>query len=225
MAGKKGSSSGGMGRDHRRQLLEELRLLRQVERSFESLSSTASRSQRAVSTQISEAFRAISKMDHQVSDLTGGVLSRMQALTRHFEGFSSHLLNQAMDLVNNMISTIMSAFGGGGGGFWGFLGGLFSFLPFLQEGGLVRGTERGLPAVIGERFTDELIIPLDRLPEQMMQTSPSQIVINESPIHIDMTRSLVGGADLDRVVYEAAERGRRHSLKRLAEIIPSGGGD
>jgi hypothetical protein len=217
----KGAKTGSSNRQQG--LTEELRLLKQIEQSLEAVSQASARCQRTVSTQVSESNKLVNQVDRQISGLTEGVLSNMSSLSRGFASFASSLLSQSVDLLSNIVSNLLSG-ATGGGGFWsGLIGGLFSFLPFFQEGGLVRGTEKGLTAVVGEKFTDELIIPMDRVPQLGLGSEPRQVIINEAPIHIDMTHSLVTGSDLDRAVYKAAERGRRHSLLCIAQTFSSDG--
>ena len=219
----KGSGSKTRSDNRRQELTDELRLLKQIEQSLEAVSQASARCQRTVSTQAGESNKLVNQVDRQLTGLTDGVLSNMRSLSRGFESFASSLLSQSIELLSNIVSNLLSG-ASGGGGFWsGLVSGLSSFLPFFQEGGLVRGTEKGLTAVVGEKFTDELIIPVDRFPQLGIRTEPTQVIINEAPIHIDMTHSLVTGSDLDQVIYKAAERGRRRSLLRIAETFPSTG--
>ncbi len=79
------------------------------------------------------------------------------------KNYLQRMFNTVFDWVVNFFGGLLSGlFGGqgagqGGFGILGFLGGLFGF----QHGAVVEGSKTGVPALVGENFTPEIVGPLN----------------------------------------------------------------
>lgn len=139
-----------------------------------------------------------------------GTKSAADAMRGIWESFLQFFLNRIIKQMNQALGGLV---GGGAGGFFGALFGGLLGLFGLQEGGLVRGTRKGSLFVLGENFTDELVVPLSKIAagysaggsggsgalEARPQVSifPRFVIENNAPL------------DAEIRVYELAETGRR----------------
>jgi len=166
------------------------------------------------------------------SNITG-LDSNLNRITRRFDGIltkaighSDMLLANFSDLAESAINIATRTFksilenalsGLGGGGFLGFLGGLLSFIPFFQEGGVIRGTKRGIPAIVGEKYTSEVILPLEKLEHllsQKKETEKGSIVIKEGDINIEIKGTLTDRETLREEIFKSATLGRMNAIER-----------
>jgi hypothetical protein len=76
-----------------------------------------------------------------------------------WQGFLDFFLTQIISRMNSALGMLTP---GGGGIFGALFGGILSLFG-LQEGGIVKGSRAGTPIIVGENFTDELVIPLSKL--------------------------------------------------------------
>ncbi|MGQ9706844.1 MAG: hypothetical protein ACUVWP_07615 [bacterium] len=167
-----------------------------------------------------------------------GLDNNLNRMTRRFDsilnkaiGHSDLLLANFTELAQNAISIATRTFssilqsalkGLGGGGLLGFLGSLLSFIPFFQEGGIIRGTQKGIPAIIGEKYTSEVILPIERL-ESLLSRSKSdsnaQIIIREGDINIDVKGSLTDLETIKEEIFKASMTGRMRAMERASGWI------
>lgn len=150
---------------------------------------------------------------------TEDTMNRAFILYDEFVNLSEGMLTNAVETFTSILSEALSSLGGGG--FLGFLGGLLSFIPFLQEGGIVKGSGGGTPAIIGENYTDEIIIPLSRVFHLLNSQTPSEkekTTINEGDIHIHIEGGLIHQDELEDILYRSARKGRISALKRMANV-------
>ena len=136
------------------------------------------------------------------------------------KNYLQRMFNTVFDWVMNLFGGLLSGlFGGqgagqGGFGILGFLGGLFGF----QHGAVVEGSKRGVPALVGENFTPEIVGPLNlegfgfymsealrRIPEAF-ETARAMF----SPAEYEMSPVVIleGTHFGDYDIYHATERGR-----------------
>jgi len=163
-----------------------------------------------------------------------GLDNNLNRITRRFDnvltktmGNSNALLANFQNLAESAISIATRTFKsilenalrglGGGGGILGFLGGLLSFIPFFQEGGIIRGTKSGIPAIVGEKYTSEVILPLEKLEHLLSQkneTEKGSIVIKEGDINIEIKGTLTDRETLREEIFKSATLGRMNAMQR-----------
>lgn len=120
-----------------------------------------------ISRGINGASAEIEKLNNKIERDTGRALSSMvsgtkttaQAMRGVWQGFLDFFLGQIIAKMNRALGGLMP---GGGGIFGALFGGILSLFG-LQEGGVVKGSRGGTPVIVGENFTDELVIPLSKL--------------------------------------------------------------
>ncbi len=120
-----------------------------------------------ISRGINSASAEIEKLNSKIERDTGRALSSMvsgtkttaQAMRGVWQGFLDFFLGQIIAKMNRALGGLTP---GGGGIFGALFGGILSLLG-LQEGGIVKGSRGGTPVIVGENFTDELVIPLSKL--------------------------------------------------------------
>lgn len=84
----------------------------------------------------------------------------------------------------------------------------------FADGGIVRGSRFGLPAIVGERNTDELILPLSRLESLLNLPSLTAGRSETTQVIVNMSGSLVDTQHLQDQVYAAASNGHRNKISR-----------
>jgi hypothetical protein len=105
-----------------------------------------------------------------------------------------------------------------------FLQGFMSLLPFA-EGGIVRGSRFGIPAVVGERNTDEMVMPLSQLGRMMNAPLPATSAGGNVNVELHLSGALVDTAHLQREVYRAAQAGQAAGMsRRISTNITPGTG-
>jgi len=120
-----------------------------------------------IASGISKANSEIEKLNGKIERDTGRALSSMvsgtkstaQAMRGVWQGFLDFFITQIIAKMNRSLGSLIP---GGGGIFGGLFGGILSLLG-LEEGGIVKGSRAGTPVIVGENFTDELVIPLSKL--------------------------------------------------------------
>jgi hypothetical protein len=105
-----------------------------------------------------------------------------------------------------------------------FLQGFMSLLPFA-EGGIVRGSRFGIPAIVGERYTDEMVMPLSQLGRMMNAPLPATSAGGNVNVELHLSGALVDTAHLQREVYRAAQAGQAAGMSRCisTNITPGTG--
>ncbi|UCE26834.1 MAG: hypothetical protein JSW52_10890 [Candidatus Coatesbacteria bacterium] len=151
------------------------------------------------------------KMERDTSRALAGMIagtkSAANAMRGVWQNFLSFFLNRIIEQISGALGGLV---GGGGGGFFGALFGGLLGLFGLQEGGLVRGTREGRLFVLGENFTDELVVPLSKIAAGRSAGGPGQLEVTPQ-VSIFPRFVIENNAPLDAEmrVYEMAETGRR----------------
>ena len=105
-----------------------------------------------------------------------------------------------------------------------FLQGFMGLLPFA-EGGIVRGSRFGIPAIVGERYTDEMVMPLSQLGRVMNAPLPSASSGGNVNVELNLSGALVDTAHLQREVYRAAQAGQAAGMsRRVSTNVVQGAG-
>jgi len=99
------------------------------------------------------------------------------------------------------------------------LSGLLSLLPFA-EGGIVRGSRFGIPAIVGERYTDEMVMPLSQLGRMMNAPLPAAGNGGNVNVELHLSGALVDTTHLQREVWRAARAGQAAGMShRVSQNI------
>jgi hypothetical protein len=145
-----------------------------------------------------------------LAGMISGTKSAADAMRGVWQSFLQFFLNRIIKQMNQALGGLV---GGGGGGFFGALFGGLLGLFGLQEGGLVRGTRRGRLFMLGENFTDELVVPLSKIAAGYSGGGPGTPGALEVRPQVSIFPRFVieNNAPLDAEirVYELAETGRR----------------
>ncbi len=182
-----------------------------------------------ISHGITAANTEIEKLNARIERDTGRALSSMvsgtktaaQAMRGVWQGFLDFFLTQIISKMNRALGSLST---GGGGIFGTLFGGILSLFG-LQEGGVVKGSRTGTPVIVGENFTDELVIPLSKLnlgdyagnfgsnvstPDYGRTVEPPQvnlypqfIIENNSPLDADIEIYRMAGSGKEAVANAA----------------------
>ena len=199
--------------------VEELRDVEQtLERINERLAEISRRQEEmaaSVGSGIRKAARDVEEFNRKMERDTSRALAGMIAGTKSaanamrgiWQNFLSFFLNRIIKQMNQALGGLV---GGGGGGFFGALFGGLLGLFGLQEGGLVRGTREGRLFVLGENFTDELVVPLSKLAAGYSGGGPGELEVKPQ-VSVFPRFVIENNAPLDAEmrIYEMAETGRR----------------
>ncbi len=197
-------------------------LLAEMETKERRVTAAMGRDVRAVTADVQRLNRTI---EDGATDALEGMLTHTrrtrQAMEQIWTGFARFFAARVVRGLAGALAGIMPSPGGIFGSLVGGLLGLFG----LQEGGLVRGTREGRPFVLGENFTDELVVPLKKLgvaagdlsaapaaaaaPPPEVNVYPQFIVENRAPLEADLT------------VYRLAEKGRVRLAGRTLTPAPT----
>jgi hypothetical protein len=105
-----------------------------------------------------------------------------------------------------------------------FLQGFMRLLPFA-EGGIVRGSNFGVPAIVGERYTDEMVMPLSQLGRMMNAPLPAAGNGGNVNVQLHLSGALIDTTHLQREVWRAAKAGQAADLaRRVSTNITQGSG-
>jgi len=206
-------SLGGLSADELRnveQTLERINeQLAEISRRQEEMAASVGSGVRKATRDVEEFNRRMERdTSRALAGMIAGTKSAADAMRGIWQNFLSFFLNRIIEQMNRALGGLVGA--GGGGGFFGALFGGLLGLFGLQEGGLVRGTREGRLFVLGENFTDELVVPLTKLAAGRSDGGPGQLEVgpqvsvfprfvieNNSPLDAEMR------------IYEMAEAGRR----------------
>ncbi|MCP4231263.1 MAG: hypothetical protein GY771_14095 [bacterium] len=141
--------------------------LMRINQLLEQISAKQEKAVGELSNGVRRASRDIEKLNVKIERDTGRAISSMvtgtksaaQAMRGVWQGFLDFFLTRIISKMNSALGGLVP---GGGGIFGALFGGILSLFG-LEEGGVVRGTRSGTPVIVGENFTDELVIPLSKL--------------------------------------------------------------
>jgi len=149
------------------------------------------------------------------AEMSRGAGATRRAMERIWDGFLRYFSSHVVRGLGAALGTIMPS----PGGILGSLLGGFLSLFGLQRGGVVRGTREGRPFLLGENFTDELVVPLSRvalpagaaagaMPFAAPEVNVYQqfVIENRTPLEADIA------------IYHLAERGRLRQAART--LVP-----
>jgi len=195
-------------------------LLAEIEGRQERVMRGVGREVRAAAADVQRLNRDIEK---GTSEALAGLLSdtrkTRRALERIWEGFLQFFASRIVRGLSGALANILPSPGGLFGSLLGGLLGIFG----LQEGGLVRGTRGGRLFVLGENFTDEVVVPLKELglPAREAGAAPSipggAAEVNVYPQFVIENRTPL---EADFEIYKLAERGRVRLTRRAAAPSP-----
>ncbi|OQX90117.1 MAG: hypothetical protein B6D57_04810 [Candidatus Coatesbacteria bacterium 4484_99] len=157
----------------------------------------------------------LNRVSRRFDSILNKALGHSDTLLANFTELTQNALSIATDTFKSILESALNSIGGGG--FFSILSGFLSFIPFFQEGGIIKGTRKGTPAIIGERFTTEVILPLEKLENIISSGNPPEtkgVVINEGDINIEVKGSLTDRETLIDEVYKAAMTGRLKAMER-----------
>jgi len=134
-------------------------LLDQISQRQEKVVSEMGNSVRSVS---SDVEKLNSKMERDTGKALASMVTGTKSATSAMRSVWSSFLNFFLTTIIQQMSGAIGGLAGGGGAFGALLGGVLSLIG-LEKGGVVKGSRVGTPVVVGENFTDELVIPLSKL--------------------------------------------------------------
>lgn len=186
--------------------------LAEISRRQEEMAASVGSGIRKATRDVEEFNRKMEKDTSRVlAGMITGTKSAANAMRGIWQNFLQFFLNRIITQMNQALGGLVS--GGGGGGFFGTLFGGLLGLFGLQEGGLVKGTREGRLFVLGEDFTDELVVPLSKIAagysggssggsgafevKPQLSVFPRFVIENNAPL------------DAEIRIYELAETGRR----------------
>jgi hypothetical protein len=203
--------------------------LAELNRHLAELEARSGRAFSALSRDANAAAADVRRLNREIeagmADALAGLLSdtrkTRRALQDIWEGFLSFF---ARRIVAGMKGALTGAVPSPGGVFGSVVGGILSLFG-LQEGGFVRGSAAGTPVLVGENFTDELIVPLKKLglsaPEVAGVAGPAAAVappaVNVYPQFVIENRTPL---EADLAVYRLAESGRVRAAARRLNAAP-----
>jgi hypothetical protein len=197
-------------------LKEQKKLVNELKREQRELNNTTRKNLSGIKGELNKTRKDLNTLKMTAEATTGDVLNRSYILFDEFKSLTEGMLTNAVGTFTGILEQALSSLGGGGGIF-DWLGGLFSFLPFLQEGGVIKGSEKGVPAVIGENYTDEVVLPLHKL-SRMLSADDDKgqrpTTIREGDIHIHIEGSLIHQDELEDIIYRSARKARINAMKR-----------
>ena len=155
-----------------------------------------------------------------LAGLLAGTRRTRRALEQVWEGFLHFFASRVVAGLKGALGSVMPSPGGLLGSLFGGLLSLFG----LQEGGLVRGSRAGTPVVVGENFTDELIVPLRKLgvsaldvPAGPAGAAAGPAAVNVYPQFVIENRTPL---EADLAIYRLAERGRARAAAGAMVAAP-----
>lgn len=205
--------------------------LADVNRQLAELEQRQSRAFRGMSREIGAAGRDVDRLNRSIetgaADALAGLLTdtrkTRQALENIWEGFLTFFSRRVVAGLAGALGGLLPS---PGGLFGNLLGGLLGLIG-LQEGGLVRGSRLGTPIIVGEDFTDELIVPLKKLGLNAIDVGragpaptsagaevniyPQFVIENRMPLEADLA------------IYHLAEQGRARVAARALAPLPTTG--
>lgn len=205
--------------------------LADVNRQLADLEQRQTRVLRGMSREVGAANRDVERLNRSIENGAADALSGLltdtrktrQALESIWEGFLTFFSRR---VVAGLAGALAGVLPSPGGLFGSLLGGLLGLVG-LQEGGLVRGSRAGTPVVVGEDFTDELIVPLKKLGLSAFdvgRTGPAAAAagaeVNVYPQFVIENRTPL---EADLAIYRLAERGRARVAARALSPLPSTG--
>jgi len=130
------------------------------------------------------------------------------------DALGTSLRNLGKSLVDNSMQGIAKSIIPTLAGSIPFIGPFLKGFMGFQAGGLVRGSQYGVPAIVGERYTDELIVPLSQLGRMINAPLPNANGSGNVHVELHLSGALIDTASLQHEVYRAAKAGQAASLSR-----------
>lgn len=206
----------GAGARSAGELADRLQEVRQTMRGVEVESARAFA---ALAREARGAAAEVSALNHLIEQETADAFAAMlrgasetrRAMERIWDGFLRYFSGRVVRGIAAALGRVVPS---PGGIFGSLLGGILSLIG-LQHGGLVRGTREGRPFLLGENYTDELVIPLSRVGLNVPATrepgvwwGPPSLWAPQVNVYPQFVIENRAPLEADIAVYELAERGR-----------------